>query len=118
MRKLIAAVFAAMALACAAAGDPYDYKKTVQRRVAPATVTSPIAGRTLVDFGKEAFGFLEFTPPKGTRGAYEVRLGELVKADGSVNMKPGGTADRRDDRGGRRAPCAARRRQAQYVRRP
>ena len=84
MRKLIAAVFAAMALACAAAGDPYDYKKTVQRRVAPATVTSPIAGRTLVDFGKEAFGFLEFTPPKGTRGAYEVRLGELVKADGSV----------------------------------
>lgn len=91
MKKLIAAFFAAMALACAAAGDPYDYKKTVQRRVAPATVTNPIAGRALVDFGKEAFGFLEFTPPKGTRGAYEVRLGELVKADGSVNMKPGGT---------------------------
>ena len=81
----------AAALVCAAAGDPYDYKKTVQRRVAPVAVTQPIAGRTLVDFGREAFGFLEFTPPKGTRGEYEVRLGELVKTDGSVNMKPGAT---------------------------
>ncbi len=91
MKNCIAAFLVAAALVCAGAGDPYDYKKTVQRRVAPATVTTPIAGRTLVDFGKEAFGFLEFTPPKGTRGAYEVRLGELVKPDGSVNMKPGAT---------------------------
>ena len=91
MRKILLATFVFAALSCAAVGDPYDYKKTVQRRVAPAAVTNPIAGRSLVDFGKEAFGFLEFTPPPGTRGEYEVRLGELVKKDGSVNMKPGAT---------------------------
>ena len=71
--------------------DPYDYKKTVQRRVAPVTIDERIPGRRLVDFGKEAFGFLEFLPPPGTRGPYEVRLGELLKSDGSVNMKPGAT---------------------------
>lgn len=74
-----------------AAGDPYDYKATVQRRVAPVAVTHPIEGRSLADFGQEAFGFLEFVPPKGARGEYEVRLGELLKKDGSVNMRPGGT---------------------------
>ena len=73
------------------AGGPNDYKKTVQRRVAPATVETRIPGRTLVDFGKMAFGFLEFVPPPGARGPYEVRLGELLKPDGSVNMKPGAT---------------------------
>ena len=75
---------------CAVAGDPYDYKKTVQRRVAPAAVTTNAAGRVLVDFGREAFGFLELLPPPGTAGIYEVRLGELLK-DGGVDMKPGAT---------------------------
>ncbi len=67
------------------------YKQTVQRRVAPVTVESRIPGRTLVDFGKEAFGFLELVPPKGARGAYEVRLGELLLPDGSLNLEPGAT---------------------------
>ena len=67
------------------------YKKTVQRRVAPAKVEIRIPGRTLIDFGKMAFGFLELVPPPGARGPYEVRLGELIKPDGSVNMKPGAT---------------------------
>ena len=73
------------------AGGPNDYKNTVQRRVAPAKVETRIPGRTLVDFGKMAFGFLELVPPPGARGPYEVRLGELLKPDGSVNMKPGAT---------------------------
>lgn len=80
-----------LSAACIAAGGPNDYKKTVQRRVAPETVSVRIPGRTLVDFGKEAFGFLELVPPAGTRGEYEVRLGELLKPDGSVNMNPGAT---------------------------
>ncbi|MGN0846475.1 MAG: cellulase family glycosylhydrolase [Kiritimatiellia bacterium] len=91
MKKCIAALLVVATLAGVGAGDPYDYKKTVQRRVAPAAVMTPIAGRTLVDFEREAFGFLEFTPPKGARGEYEVRLGELLKPDGSVNMRPGAT---------------------------
>ncbi len=73
------------------AGGPNDYKKTVQRRVVPTSVETRIPGRTLVDFGKMAFGFLELVPPPGARGPYEVRLGELLKPDGSVNMKPGAT---------------------------
>ncbi len=79
------------ASACRASGGVGDYKKTVQRRVAPVTVETRIPGRTLVDFGREAFGFLELVPPAGARGPYEVRLGELVKSDGSVNMNPGAT---------------------------
>ena len=75
---------------CALAGDPYDYKKTVQRRVAPTAVTTNAAGHALVDFGREAFGFLELLPPPGTAGDYDVNLGELLK-DGGVDMKPGAT---------------------------
>jgi len=89
--KIILAVAVASATTYIAAGGPNDYKKTVQRRVAPATVETRIPGRTLVDFGKMAFGFLELVPPPGARGPYEVRLGELLKPDGSVNMKPGAT---------------------------
>ena len=79
------------AFACFAAGGVADFKKTVQRRVEPAAVETRIPGRTLVDFGEEAFGFLELVPPAGARGPYEVRLGEMVKSDGSVNMNPGAT---------------------------
>ena len=89
--KIILAVAVASATTYLAAGGPNDYKKTVQRRVAPATVETRIPGRMLVDFGKMAFGFLELVPPPGARGPYEVRLGELIKPDGSVNMKPGAT---------------------------
>ena len=70
--------------------DPYDYKKTVQRRVAPVSVVTNAVGNVLVDFGREAFGFLELLPPSGAEGGYDVRLGELLKG-GSVNMKPGAT---------------------------
>ena len=79
------------ASSCFAAGGVTDFKKSVQRRVEPASVETRIPGRMLVDFGREAFGFLELVPPAGARGPYEVRLGELVKSDGSVNMKPGAT---------------------------
>ena len=84
-------LFIPLFLACAAfAADPYDYKKTVQRRVPPTSVAKRSTGNVLVDFGREAFGFVEILPPKGAFGEYEVRLGELLK-DGGVNMKPGAT---------------------------
>ena len=89
--KIIFVAAVATASASPAVGGPSDYKQTVQRRVAPAKVECRIPGRTLVDFGREAFGFLELVPPAGARGPYEVRLGELLKPDGSVNMKPGAT---------------------------
>ena len=89
MKTCTSLFFAALALS-AAAHDPYDYKKTVQRRVTPETVTTNAAGNVLVDFGREAFGFLELLPPPGANGAYAVNLGELLKGDG-VNMNPGAT---------------------------
>ena len=91
MRKNVSVVVALTSACCLASGIVSTPLKTVQRRVAPVSVTHPIEGRTLADFGKMAFGFLEFVPPPGARGEYEVRLGELVKLDGSVNMKPGAT---------------------------
>jgi len=90
MSKTATLLFFAVSALAATAGDPYDRKKTVQRHVAPVAVTTNAAGRVLVDFGKEAFGFLELLPPPGAEGDYDVRLGELLK-DGSVNMKPGAT---------------------------
>ena len=92
MRKILFPVLAVAALILEAS-DPYDFKKTVQRRVAPVSVTTNVAGRVLVDFGLEAFGFLEIVAPSGTRlpmGQYDVNLGELLK-DGGVDMHPGAT---------------------------
>ena len=90
MKKILTWVSLAVAAFATAAGDPYDYKKTVQRRVAPEAVTTNSAGHVLVDFGNEAFGFLELLPPPGASGDYDVCLGELLK-DGGVNMNPGAT---------------------------
>ncbi len=83
-------LFSAVAVMSAVANDPYDYKKTVQRRVAPVAVSTNAAGHLLVDFGREAFGFLELLPPEGVKGNYDISLGELLKGDG-VDMNPGAT---------------------------
>ena len=77
MSKSVLVMAAAATAACVAEGGPSDYKKTVQRRVAPAKVESRIPGRTLVDFGKMAFGFLELVPPAGARGPYDLRLRQM-----------------------------------------
>ena len=45
MRKNISIISIAMAMLAVAAGDPYDYKKTVQRRVPPVAVTTNAARR-------------------------------------------------------------------------
>lgn len=68
--------------------NQYSPRATVQRRVAPCSVERLADGCAIVDFGKEAFGFLELLPPTGVRGAYVARLGELL-ADGRVDMEPG-----------------------------
>ena len=46
---------------------------------------------TFVDFGKDAFGWLSFDVPDGARGTFEVRLGEKLARDGTIDPKPGGT---------------------------
>lgn len=85
------AAWALALLACMGAGDPAVCRKTVQRRVAPTAVTALREGGAVVDFGVAAFGFLEFTPPKGARGPYEVWLGERMTPEGRLDRKPGAT---------------------------
>lgn len=48
-------------------------------------------GSVLFDFGRVAFGNLEFTPPAGCQGELVVRFGEKLKADGAVDRDPPGT---------------------------
>ena len=52
MKNYIAACLVVAALAGVAANDPTDYKKTIQRRVAPVAVKGLTAGGTLADFGQ------------------------------------------------------------------
>ena len=87
MAKIILAPFLlAMAAGCAgvahAANDPYCYKELVVREVAPAKVSKNAAGRDLVDFGRDAVGWLELDGSEA--GPYEIVLGELVNSRGEV----------------------------------
>lgn len=59
--------------------------------VEPTSIRQLANGHTLVDFGREAFGWIELTPPAGARGDYELHVGELLTGNGSVNLKPGAT---------------------------
>ena len=63
-----------------------------QNQVRPVRLVTNRLGRVFVDFGKDAFGWLELMPPlRGSGGgAFLLHLGE--KADGeSVDTNPGGT---------------------------
>ncbi len=52
-------------------------------------VSRPLTNGVLaVDFGRDAFGWLETCLPEGD---YVVRIGEKLAGDGRVDMKPGGT---------------------------
>lgn len=85
-RTTIFAAFAAMAAEC----GPMDYKGLVTREVAPAAVSTNGAGRLLVDFGRDAVGWLELRGD--AEGPYEIIVGELVDGRGEVtNAHPGAT---------------------------
>ena len=62
--------------------DPYDYKELVTREVKPVKVLQNAVGRTVVDFGKDAVGWLELDGPGA--GEYEIVMGELVNELGEV----------------------------------
>ena len=62
--------------------DPYDYKELVTREVKPVKASQNAAGRTVVDFGKDAVGWLELDGEDS--GEYEIVMGELVNGRGEV----------------------------------
>lgn len=80
--RLAAVVLVACAVEQGLSGDAYDYKDLVVRDVRPVTVRVNKAGNKVADFGFHAAGYLELTGP--ATGAYEVVIGELTDARGSV----------------------------------
>lgn len=67
------------AIPAPAVGSPCLTVATAER---PAAIFTNAAGRVTVDFGRDAFGWLEFVAPR--TGDYFVVLGEKLAADGSV----------------------------------
>jgi len=88
MKKMIFIVMLQSALAGCSLGtahkvnDPYDYKELVTREVKPVKVSQNAVGRTVVDFGKDAIGWLELDGAES--GEYEIVMGELVNGRGEV----------------------------------
>ena len=63
-------------------GLPKAFRTTVER---PVSITTNAAGGVLVDFGRDAYGWLEFDSPLA--GGYNLAIGEIVR-DGSVWAPP------------------------------
>ena len=78
---LYVAAFAG-ALSAFGADDPYNYKELVERKVKPVEVSANEAGHRLVDFGRDAVGWLEISGEG--EGPYEIVIGELLNRRGEV----------------------------------
>ena len=71
------------------ANDPYDYKDLVVRDVACLRAVTNRGGCVVLDFGRDAIGWLEIG---GAAGPYEIVIGEMTNATGRVvNPYPGST---------------------------
>ena len=71
-----------------AATDSPDANGTVCTVQSPVSAAKTAVGTTLIDFGRDAFGWAEL---KCALGECIVRLGEKLSEDGRVDMHPGGT---------------------------
>ena len=70
------------------AGSPYDLKQTIAEVQMPERVFTNEAGNVTVDFGKDAFGWLEIcAPAPGLE--YFLALGEHLMPNGVVGRSPG-----------------------------
>ena len=85
---------------------PLETAATVQH---PQTAFTNAAGRVVLDFGQDAFGWLEIDAP-GPGLRYFAGLGERLKDDGTVDRRPGGSVRaigvrwKTEGRGFRRVP--------------
>ena len=71
------------------ANDPYGYKDLVVRDVQCARAVTNAASHLVVDFGRDAIGWLEVG---GAAGPFEIVIGEMTNAEGRVaNPHPGST---------------------------
>ena len=65
--------------------DPYAYHQLQVTAEHPEAISTNSADHVLLDFGKDAVGWFEFAD--GPAGEYEIVLGELTNAQGSVAME-------------------------------
>ena len=85
----LTAVAAAVFAAAAHGADPNALKSTVAIEQFPERVFTNEAGNVVVDFGKDAFGWLEIdAPAPGLK--YFINIGEVLwEQNGSVDRNPG-----------------------------
>ena len=70
------------------AGNPYDLKQTVAEVQAPERVFVNANGNICVDFGRDAFGWLEISAPQPGLD-YFLGIGESLLKNGVLNRNPG-----------------------------
>ncbi|MBP5511087.1 MAG: alpha-L-rhamnosidase [Kiritimatiellae bacterium] len=72
--------------------EPLRYKSAL-RHVAPVRVFTNTLGNAVVDFGKDAWGWIELLPPMSMTigGDFSLHVGERIGDGGVVDRKPGGT---------------------------
>ena len=88
MKRLLAFLIL-LSTACAFAGDPYAVKETVSELQFPERVFTNETGGIVVDFGKDAFGWLEIDAPAAGL-EYFMNIGEILwEETGLVDRKPG-----------------------------
>jgi hypothetical protein len=66
-------------------------KGVVSSLVKPVKVIKLSDGHYLIDFGKDAFGTLSLVSKSSQQDSLTIRLGEKLKADQTIDRKPGGT---------------------------
>lgn len=72
-------------------GDTTLQYRLKQSHVKPVDIKTNLAGNVMVDFGKDAFGWVELIPPaEFKRGPFVLHLGERAR-DGHVYRNPGGS---------------------------
>ena len=92
MKKAIAGFVMSVVAFCsliAIAGNPSDLKSTIAEMQYPERVFTNDAGNVVVDFGKDAFGWLEIDAPSPGL-EYFANIGEVLwDENGSVDRNPG-----------------------------
>ena len=85
----LTAVAVAVSASIAHGADPYALKSTVAIEQLPERVFTNEAGNVVIDFGKDAFGWLEIDAPASGL-EYFINLGEVLwDENGSVDRNPG-----------------------------
>lgn len=78
--------------------EPVSAHRLERRRMEPVDVSLLLPGTWMIDFGREAFGWLELTVENPVAGeVVQLRIGETLQ-DGRLNRAPGGSIRYEEER--------------------